>query len=415
MKKKVKDPNIAIRVESHVIKPPHPLYKLADDLCFKSKNLYNSALYAWRQSYFAKEKGLIPYELSIIDIINLFTDTRQPDYVELPAKISQSCIRKLGDNIKSFYGLKKSYKDPKGEVVNEPSIPGYLHKTDGRMVVEFNKQAVLKSIKTNEIILMKRSKKPIRMKIQAPVTSVIGARISGDKRRYKLEVIYEVKVPEFKSGALAAIDLGIENLLTIASTVDHPKLVKGGRIKSINNYFNKRIAKKQSALPEGVHTSKAIHRLWDKRADKLKHEFHCITRKVVDYFDEMGITKVVIGKNSGWKKGLSLGDTTQHFAYIPYNMLINQLIYKCQDKGIEVLVKEESYTSKASFLDEDLIPVFNTKHNKPEFSGKRISRGLYKAINVIFNADVNASYNIMVKHFGNVLDKQKVLLTPTIM
>ena len=67
-------------------------------------------------------------------------------------------------------------------------------------------------------------------------------------------------------------------------------------------------------------------------------------------------------------------------------------------KGIEVIEQEESYTSKASFLDEDEIPVYKDVQDKPQFSGKRISRGLYQSKDGrVLNADVNGSYNILVK------------------
>lgn len=78
--------------------------------------------------------------------------------------------------------------------------------------------------------------------------------------------------------------------------------------------------------------------------------------------------------------------------------------YKCKLQGINVLIQEESYTSKASFIDNDKIPVYKKNDKKTyEFSGKRIKRGLYKTKNgLIINADVNGSLNIMRKAIPNV-------------
>ena len=106
-----------------------------------------------------------------------------------------------------------------------------------------------------------------------------------------------------------------------------------------------------------------------------------------------------IGKNQGWKQEVSLGKkTNQSFTQIPFNTFISQLTYKCLAKGIEVVEQEESYTSKASFLDEDEIPVYKDVQTKSQFSGKRISRGLYQSKDGrLLNADVNGSYNILVK------------------
>ena len=77
------------------------------------------------------------------------------------------------------------------------------------------------------------------------------------------------------------------------------------------------------------------------------------------------------------------------------------LTYKAKLVGIQVVVQEESYTSKASFLDRDSIPTYDPKRaEKPRFSGKRETRGLYRALNGRrIHADINGSYNIARKAF----------------
>ena len=74
------------------------------------------------------------------------------------------------------------------------------------------------------------------------------------------------------------------------------------------------------------------------------------------------------------------------------------LSYKAALVGIQVIVQEESYTSKASFLDNDPIPTYAECKDTPMFLGKRVKRGLYESRHGIrFNADVNGSYNILRK------------------
>ena len=81
--------------------------------------------------------------------------------------------------------------------------------------------------------------------------------------------------------------------------------------------------------------------------------------------------------------------------------MVNKIQYKAEEYGIEVIVREESYTSKASAIDLDHIPTHGRDDKKP-FSGKRIKRGLYKASNgKLLNADVNGCLNIIRKEFGN--------------
>ena len=63
--------------------------------------------------------------------------------------------------------------------------------------------------------------------------------------------------------------------------------------------------------------------------------------------------------------------------------------------GIQVIVAEERYTGKASFLDADPLPVSGSAH-VPTFSGRRVKRGLYRAADGRhLNADANGAYTIM--------------------
>ena len=77
--------------------------------------------------------------------------------------------------------------------------------------------------------------------------------------------------------------------------------------------------------------------------------------------------------------------------------------------GIETIQQEESYTSKASFLDQDDLPIYDAKNTgQYQFSGKRIYRGLYKSKNgILMNADVNGASNILRKAFPNAFDHIK--------
>lgn len=146
---------------------------------------------------------------------------------------------------------------------------------------------------------------------------------------------------------------------------------------------------------------------------KLQSEFHKITGFLAEYFDEMSLEKVFVGKNDNWKSGISLSKkVNQRFVQIPYNKFISQLKYKCSLRGIEVVEQEESYTSKASFVDCDKIPILKNDGKKNSFSGKRVKRGMYKTKDgITINADVNGSYNIMVKglnNFGKILNRSLV-------
>ena len=404
-------------VERHWVRESHQLYNICDELTFKAKNLYNAGLYQVRQSIFERNKNKEynkPSVLSWVKLVSQFRKEKQPDMLALPSKISTNILKLVGSNINSYYQLLKCFHDKSNlSVTNKPKLPQYLHKTKGRYTVEFTNQTFSKKRGDNgELILCPND---LNLTIPTNVENPKCVRIIPKLGAFIIEVIYEVKDVPFKhTGNYVAIDLGVDNLASIVfSNGIDPLIVKCSKIKSINQGYNRLIAKAQSKLPTNQRTSKNIHRLWRNRELKLQVELHKITSFLSLYFDEMSIEKVFIGKNVGWKQGVALGKkTNQTFVSIPFNIFISQLTYKCKLRGIDVTKQEESYTSKASFVDQDKIPVYREVKTKPKFSGKRISRGLYKTKRgFLLNADINGSYNILVKGLttlGKVVDRTLV-------
>ena len=405
------------QVERHWIKENHELYSICDELTFKAKNLYNAGLYQIRQSFFERERSDDKENhpiLSWIDVTSNFRKEKQKDMLALPSKVSSAILKSLGNAMSAHCQvLKRFYDKSNTSVTHKPQLPIYLHKVDGRYVVEFNNQTISRKRGENgEIIICPRE---LNLMIPTKVDKPKCVRIVPKLGAFIIEVVYEVKETPLKhTNNFVAIDLGIDNLASVTfSNGVNPMLVSGKKIKSINQGYNRLIAKAQSALPKNQRTSKHIHRLWRNRETKLQNELHRITTFLSQYFDEMCIEKVFIGKNTGWKNNVAMGKkTNQKFVQIPFNNFISQLKYKCLFKGIEVIEQEESYTSKASFVDNDEIPVYGKINYEPQFSGKRIHRGLYKTRNGLkLNADINGSYNILVKGLqsvGKTIDRSNV-------
>ena len=295
-------------------------------------------------------------------------------------------------------------------------LPKYLHKTEGRFIVEFNKQTFSnKRDENNNLIICKST---LNLRIPTKVKNPQQVRIVPKKWYYVIEVVYKVKENSIKQNQrVASIDLGLNNLATVVTNDgDNPILISGKKLKSINQYYNKKTSKEKSQLPKNIFTSKSLDRLWLKRNNKITYEIHKITKFLANYFDERDISKVIIGNNSGWKNGINIGRiNNQNFVNIPHITFINQLTYKCKLLGITVITREESYTSKASFLDYDKIPNYKDEISY-KFSGKRIKRGLYRSTTRKINADVNGAYNIMVKENPNyIISKREQLgFNPTL-
>ena len=386
--------------ERHLIKPNHELYKTLDDLTFKAKNLYNHGLYLYRQSYFAHQKNPEAQTLSGADIDKNLRAQGHKDIRALPSKVAGAVLKNLGENITSYCRSVRLKRE--GGLAQKPKLPHYLHKTEGRYPVSFNYQTFgTKRGSNNELFLCPKG---LNLPIPTNVANPKQVRIVPSHNNFIIEVIYNADERAPKSTSkYAGIDLGVDNFATITfSTQNKPLIIKGLELKSINQGYNRLIAKAQSLLPDSLKTSKPIHRLWSRRSWILCTKIHQMTAFLATLFDEMQIEKVFIGKNINWKQSLPFGKKVkQRFAYLPYETFIEQLQYKCQLRGITVVVQEESYTSKASFLDNDDIPVYGETEN-PKFSGRRVKRGLYKASDGrLINADVNGSYNILRKGLMN--------------
>lgn len=379
-------------VEKHDIHKKSKYYNTLDDFCFKAKNLYNATLYAVRQYYFENKKYL-----SYANVNKQFIKEHNPDYYALPTKVSQQVQRLVDKNFKSFFNHLKKKK------ANETiRIPKYLHKEKGRQVVEFSKQAISFNNKNVPKGYLKLS--GINMLIKTKVPNVEFARLVPRGNKITIEIGYIVEEKALKeSENYASIDLGINNLATITFTNRKALIINGKPIKAINQYYNKKLAKltsKQVLHNKNKHTTKCICSLTSKRNNKIADYLHKSTHYIVNQLVSNNISTLVIGYNKEWKQGTNIGKkNNQKFVQIPFLTFMNQLIYKCRIAGIGVELQEESYTSKASFLDKDEIPIYNSDNTQPyKFSGKRIERGLYKtAEGKLLNADVNGSYNILRK------------------
>jgi putative transposase len=141
-----------------------------------------------------------------------------------------------------------------------------------------------------------------------------------------------------------------------------------------------------------------MERLTAHRTRQIDHYLHTASRRIIDLLVAEGIGTLCIGKNPLWKQNGGLGKrTNQNFVQVPHARFVEMLTYKAELVGIRVCLTEESYTSQASFLDADPLPVYGDA-DIPAFSGQRVTRGLYRAATGRrINADVNGAYNIIRK------------------
>jgi len=378
-------------VERHIIKSSHHFYQEIDDLCWRSKNLYNYANYLVRQTFIFEGKYL--NNAAIFHLVK-----NHESYTALPRKVSNQVLMVLHRNWTSFFEAQKVYKQESTKFNGRPKLPKYKDKEKGRNLVIYERGAISKTSLKKGVIKLSQNK----IEFPTKVSDIKQVRLVPQCGQYVIEVVYsqQVKPQQLNPNWVAGIDIGLDNLAALTSNKPgfKPVLVNGRPLKSINQQYNKVKAKLQSQLKGNAKTSRRIQAITRKRNNRIDNYLHNASRWIINHLVSQGIGTLVIGKNDQWKQEINLGVTTnQNFVSIPHTRFIEQLKYKALLVGITVLINEESYTSASSFIDLDPIPVYK-QGDKHSFSGRRIKRAWYKSKDGLrIHADINASLNLIRK------------------
>jgi len=443
------------------IKPGHRLFSYAEQMCRDAKNLYNTTNFYIRQVYTAlrQDKTLEPLQQEVINILQtnigmmnerqlqahqsrlqkqlqkppnqrkgsrcnllelptrespyinfplldcLFKVMEQADYRALPTQSSQWVMKRVFSNWQSFYASLKEHRANPDKYTGRPRIPGYT-RAKTREVILTNQDC---EIKDHKYLKLPKTKHRLNIgKLGYTDGQFKQVRIIPRYGKYVIELVFACTTEEttVKIENVLAIDLGMNRLATIVTNTGHrPVCVKGKSLKAINQYYNKLKSHYTAILRQGIHpkegshTSKRLEQLHLKRHLRVKDMFHKTSHYMVKLAKEERIGTIVIGYNQGWKNQSERGRrNNQSFCHIPHQMLVSMIRYKAEAWGIEVILTEEAYTSKASFLDRDPLPKLE-EGAAVSFSGKRVHRGLYRSRNSLIHADVNGAANIMRKVF----------------
>ena len=384
------------RVEKYIIKENNEYFNMLIEFCHKSKNLYNHANYIIRQEFIFNHKWIRYDELNTL----LKTDTEYPDYKEMPTAQSAQQTLKLADrNWKSYFKSIKDWKKNPEKYLGMPKIPNYIKK-DRYILVLTNQDCKLKS---DNILYFPKifnglTIKPIFTN-RSDYHSFQQVRIIPHKHRIVIELVYniEINTKEITNyDKCISIDIGINNLATVANNISLPAFIINGKpIKSINQFYNKQIAHYKSICDRvnNIKYSNRMYRITDKRDSKITDYLHKASKYIINWCLSNNIDAIIIGQNKGWKQEVNLkSQTNQNFTQIPFAKFIQMIQYKAEEKGIAVILTEESYTSGTSFIDnEEPIEEFYNK-------SRRKYRGMFKSNKgILINADLNGAYQIMKK------------------
>jgi IS605 OrfB family transposase len=397
-------------VQSNVIRGlSKKQYALLKEMCRYSNSLYNVALYNIRQHYF-DTKMFLTYES------NYHECKTNENYKLLQAGVAQQTMKVVDRSFKSFFNLLKKCKV--GDYrYHDVKIPHY-RKSGGLFNLVLSTNAII--IRGDYLMLpmsrefralhpeVKEIAIPFPKRLSDKTIKEVRILPCGNGRVFKIQYVYEVAEEpiNLNKDNVISIDIGIDNLATCIPTIGTPFIMDGRKLKSTNHQWNKEMSRLRSiAMKQNLKTTNRIQRITAKRNNQVNDCIKKTARYIIDYCIENDIGSLVVGYNADFKRNSNIGKVNnQNFVQIPLGDLRNQLSFLCWKYGIDYIEQEESYTSKSSFLDKDVLPEYKPEQPyKGKFSGKRICRGLYRSANgTIVNADVNGAANIMRKCKQNV-------------
>jgi len=367
-------------------------------ICGEANKLTNCGIYYARQLFFKTSKVVGKYDLDEVCKNN-------PHFQFMCAQAAQQTLRTVAESFASYKGLLKAFQQ--GKLEEKPKLPKYRAK-GGLTVVSYPKQAIKLQQGSVRLPLGKKVKASfgidcftIGMPSNLKFEDIKEVRILPRNRCFYAEFVYQVdvQVSDVDATKALAIDHGIDNWLTCLSNVGTSFIVDGRHLKSLNQWYNKQVSTIKEGKPQGFWSNK-LASITEKRNRQVKDAVNKAARLVINHCLSNQIGAVVFGWNKGQKDSANLGSkTNQKFVQIPTARLKNRIQQLCEQHNIQFVETEESYTSKASFVDRDMLPTFGEKPEGWKETGKRVKRGLYRTgqQNWYINADCNGAANILRK------------------
>ncbi|NEP78810.1 MAG: IS200/IS605 family element transposase accessory protein TnpB [Okeania sp. SIO3B3] len=384
--------------QQHLVKSSPEVMATIEYLCTEANKLTNCGIYYCRQMLFKAGRFVSKAELD-------FELKSNPHFKAMRSACAQQTLHSVIESFNSYARLAKMFTS--GQLTQKPKPPKY-RKKDGLAVVSYPARWVKLVNGMLKFPLGKQVKAwfgidhfLLPMPSNLDFKQIKEFRFVPKNNCFYLEFVYDQ--PEPKKGQLIAenvlgIDPGLNNWLTCVSNVGKAFIVDGKKVKSQNQWYNKQVAKIKSGK-SGDYWDDNLAAMTEKRNRQMRDNVNKTARFVINWCIEHQIGTIVFGWNQRQKDSINIGKkNNQQFVQIPTAKLKARIAQLSEQYGIQFVETEESYTSKASFLDDDFLPTFGEKPERWEASGKRVNRGLYRsATGQLINADTNGAANILRK------------------
>lgn len=424
---------MAYRVTQRIISSDDPLYPYFDNLCRKSKLLYNAALFRVRNIFTGYDKehrtenevevfqevALLQRSypnmhvrrvISYTHLEKMMRVTENPDFFSgLPRQTAQQMVKQSVTDFKNWLASLREYKKHPEKYLGKPKMPRYK-KSDLTTVIITNQDAVLYRDDIGMSLKLPLQKQRLYFSNLSSDPVLKEVKIKPYYGRFLLCLTLEEPDVAFDPSGfhVCAIDLGTDNFAAIVCDDHSSAIYKGGAVLSKIQWFHKQRAKYVSIITKGHEkkhaVSKRLRDLSFHYANFVKDQCHKISRSIIDFCMEHQCGTLILGVNLLWKQRSNMNKiNNQNFVSMPITLLRTMITYKALNAGIRIIEQEESYTSKADLIANDRIPTYGVDDKDASFSGKRIKRGLYRCSNgMILNADCHAAANIMRKAIPDI-------------
>ncbi|MEK4425035.1 transposase [Solibacillus sp. FSL K6-1523] len=401
-------------------------FRLLQRMTHSSKALRNVGLYTIKQSFLNENRMATTKEIDA-------AMKQDINYWGIQSNSVQAIRRTLLSETKSFFKALEAWKKDPSKFTGRPQFPNYSGATEKRIIEIYQVPKIDKDGYWSIPMNVAFRKRFGSIKIQMP-KNLLQRKISYidivPKQNgwfFEVHYTYEVQAAQMKKQSTTttnalSCDLGVDRFMSCATNVGDTFLINGKKLKSINQYFNKAISElQQRNIKNGISkrvVTNQLAKLWRKRNNQINGYISQAVGLLFKKIKALNIDTIIVGYNEGWKQNSNIGKkNNQHFVQIPFNKLISAIENKCLKEGIRFVKQEESYTSKASFLDKDELPVWSP-HDKRKyvFSGKRVNRGQYQALSgECIHADVNGAFNILRKSDIVDLDEHLEVRNPFVL
>lgn len=424
---------MAYRVTQRIISSDDLLYPYFDDLCRKSKLLYNAALFRVRNIFTGYDKehrtenevevfqevALLQRSypnmhvrrvISYTHLEKMMRVTENADFFSgLPRQTAQQMVKQSVTDFKNWLVSLREYKKHPEKYLGKPKMPRYK-KSDLTTVIITNQDAVLYRDDIGMSLKLPLQKQRLYFSNLSSDPVLKEVKIKPYYGRFLLCLTLEEPDVAFDPSGfhVCAIDLGTDNFAAIVCDDHSSAIYKGGAVLSKIQWFHKQRAKYVSIITKGHEkkhaVSKRLRDLSFHYANFVKDQCHKISRSIIDFCMEHQCGTLILGVNLLWKQRSNMNKiNNQNFVSMPITLLRTMITYKALNAGIRIIEQEESYTSKADLIANDRIPTYGVDDKDASFSGKRIKRGLYRCSNgMILNADCHAAANIMRKAIPDI-------------